>query len=275
MAPSVADELVNFLADSWKSYMGADFEVPNPVAQRPYDILLGLNDERKLLSYSFWFYLAAWYGPGHPDLQHIRQEMSAFWGAEFPTDAIIYPANFSVCDQKKLFAGIPVDLTLNPRASLPTPSLPTPSLPTASLPIISASSDTEMQVRVQDFKEIFEKTPVKDLAKAISQKMPNIPETDASEIDSLKAQLDATRRELENTQKELSSLEKRSQKSLEVAIDAECQYQQEFTEGHVKGLEGKLAETNQRVDKAMEICALLLGIVSAPGGEKRKRDDQT
>ncbi|KAF5660157.1 hypothetical protein FHETE_9130 [Fusarium heterosporum] len=261
MAPSVAEELVDFLANSWKTYIDIHYEGPSPTGQKAYHALLGLNNEKKLLSYCLWFYLAAWYGPGHPDLQSIRQEMSNLWGVEFPTDTIIYPANISVENQEKLFYGIPVDIKPNLQA----------------LPSVSQVRDTEMQDRIQDFKNTLETTPVEDLARIISQRMPTRAETaDRKEIDSLKAQLATTRSELERTRKDVSGLESKLDKEKAIRQADYLKFDKQLSKSNKreKNLEGLIADTNRRVDKAMETCALLLSIVSAPGGEKRKRDDQ-
>ncbi|KAF4993257.1 hypothetical protein FGRMN_6621 [Fusarium graminum] len=262
MAPSVAEELVNFLTNSWRSHIDELYEVPSPTGQRAYDALLGLNNEKKLLSYCLWFYLAAWYGPGHPDLQSIRREMSDLWGVEFPTDRIIYPTNISVENQEKLFYGIPTDIK--------------PNLP--ALSSVGQVRDTEMQDRIQDFKNTLETTSVEDLARTISQRMPTGTETaDTKEIDTLKAQLATTRRELGRTRKDVSNLQSKLDKERAICQSDHIEFHKQHSksEKREKELEGMITETNQRVDKAMETCALLLSIVSAPGGSKRKRGGQS
>ncbi|KAF4966583.1 hypothetical protein FSARC_5747 [Fusarium sarcochroum] len=251
-----------------------------------YKRLRGQNGNVKHLSYAYWFYLAACWGPDHPHLRGIRKEMSNLWDVTFPTHAITYPGNMSTEKQKRLFGGFPTALYDEPKVQKGAAEKP---------------HDTAMQVRVRELKQTIENTPIEGLAGAIGD-LPimlnkDSPVDDTSEVEELKRQLSVTRRDLKETLGQVEGLEQELT-NLRMSTDMTIHQMQRDADvtkadlkvvdirsskvgtaevllsGRVDAWEEKLANMDKRVEKAMETCALVLGILSAPGGDKRKRGDE-
>lgn len=176
IAPLLVDELANFLVDTWRQDKTHELEeFSTPKEHRFYNIMMSEDEAIKSLNYGYWMYLAAWWGPGHPDLTTIRNEMSDVWGVEFPTDAIFYPPDISHRDQKKLYAGINLSLeregsglsggraTSRPRAASHAEASTQPE-ETSQAQLLSQSVnhplETQMRTRQQEIVDAIEKNPV-------------------------------------------------------------------------------------------------------------------
>ncbi|KAJ4253336.1 hypothetical protein NW762_010491 [Fusarium torreyae] len=288
MCPLLAGDMVKFLVDAWKEENQPRSHHGKPPAAHPYyKRLKGTEGNIKHLSYAYWFYLAACWGPDHPQLRGIRKEMSELWGAVFPPNMIVYPGYLSTERQKKLFGGVPTALFNEPNVQEQSGD--------------EQSHDTVMQKRVRQLKQTIEDTPIEGLAGVIGD-LPIIltkasSVNDTSELDELKLQLAATRKDLKETlgqveglQQELSDLRISSDNTIQQLqrdVDAnkgalkvvDAKYLKMSTSetllgGRVDAWEEKLEDMDKRVEKAVETCALVLGILSAPGGDKRKRGDE-
>ncbi|KAF5019845.1 hypothetical protein F66182_8124 [Fusarium sp. NRRL 66182] len=291
MCAFLAQALVEVLVKTWdQDTLLGSWGSKTPALHPFYAKLRGHDGSEKSLHYPYWFYLAAWWGPGHPALESIRRDMSELWGVEFPEDAIVYPADVGVKSQKRLFAGIPHDHKSQAR-----------------------------QDRVQELKRTIENTPVEGLADVISAQLPVIlnkprrdssangfesvkeelesigtnlaiardkvdglqnnmanfqadvndlrarQETHDSALDALGKDKDATDRNLDNLKTELDTLKAENRASNEKS---------EHMETRVKDLEDKLVKANKRAEKAVETCALVLSLLETPGADKRKRGCQ-
>ncbi|KAM0198407.1 hypothetical protein ACHAPI_003930 [Fusarium lateritium] len=257
VAPLLADELLKLLVDSWLEDQRHGFEKMNtPKTHRFYAILTSEERSNKSLNYGFWFYLAAWWGPGHPDLKPIRDDMSALWGIDFPTDAIFYPTDVSAKDQKRLYAGIQVgpepgtssSPEKRPAASPRRLASSQPQAATkAQVPARPASQtrDTEIATRQQQIMDAIENDTVGSvLGKFAANLNPTFRNAGASANDSgiakLKAELAAAQKELEESKDKITVLEGGLQ-SLEKA--------HEFTETTQKT---QTSQLTQRVDRQEE-----------------------
>ncbi|KAF4331926.1 hypothetical protein FBEOM_14293 [Fusarium beomiforme] len=280
MTPLLAQELLRFLTTTWKSDRdGRAWTAESPKNHRLFSELRGHGVAPKHLNYGFWFYMAAWWGPGHPALGPIRNDMSQLWGVEFPDDTLYYPAGLGVKDQKMLFAGI---------ADGSAHAIQRPA---------GKPRDTEMQVRVRDIRQKINETPVEDLFGTIPSIITRRHGMDSNHLALMKSKLASTRKELETSKQTVTSLTQ-DLKSLELEHENTRRLLNEKTQ-HFQAtinqlqceskcskdacielnnrtdiLEAKLAEANKRAEKAVETCALVLGILSSPGGEKRKRDEK-
>jgi predicted nuclease with TOPRIM domain len=229
MAPLLIDELAKFVVDTWKEDQRRGSERPStPKEHRFYDIITSEDKTTRSLNYAYWFYLAAWYGPGHPDLKTILNHISVLWGVDFPTDAMFYPPDISDKAQKKLFAGI--DLTLEHEGSglpggRPTPRPRAPSHlddstqpPAASkaqylFESISQPRDAQMKARQKEIVNAIENNPVGSvLGKLVPNINPKFLKSTAAANDSnfgkLKSDLATTRKELQQSKNEVAILEK-------------------------------------------------------------------
>jgi hypothetical protein len=227
MAPLLVDELAKFIVDAWREEQTSGAEQPlSPKRHRFYDIITGEDEATKSLNFAYWFYMAAWWGPGHPDLEAIRKEMSALWGVEFPTDAILYPPDMSDKIQKRLYAGI--GLTLEHEGSSlpggrPTPRPRAPSRlndstqpqATSQAQVLSRSIsqplETQMKARQQEIVNAIENNPV---GSVLGKFVPNIPKflksaASAHDINfgKLKSDLTTTRKELQQSKNKVAILE--------------------------------------------------------------------
>lgn len=218
-------------------------------------------------------YLATWWGPGHPDLEAIRNDMSALWGVEFPTDAMFYPSNLSQEDQKMLYLDIRPVLedeesgspgghsTPQPRvASRPNASAQPPETSQSQLlpPSISQPLDTKMKVRQQEIVNAIENNPVgSDIGKLVPNIKPKFLKPAAPANDStlgkLRSDLKATQKELQASQTKATVLGE----NLDKLEDEKTQLvgrvnnlERDLDRSKVKAnnLEGKLNEAGYRMD---------------------------
>ncbi|KAM0211875.1 hypothetical protein ACHAQD_007511 [Fusarium lateritium] len=252
VAPLLADELLKLLVDSWLEDQRHGFDQTTAPKEHHFHSILTSEDRSiKSLNFGYWFYLATWWGPGHPGLEAIRKDMSALWSVEFPTDAMFYPPGISHKDQKRLYAGIHVGP--EPAASRPTasPRRSASSQPQAAtkaqVPARPASQtrDTEIATRQQQIMDAIENDTVGSvLGRFAANLNPTFRNAGASANDSgvakLKTGLAAAQKELEESKDKITVLE-RSLQSLEKA--------HEFTETTQKT---QTIQLTQRVNQQEE-----------------------
>lgn len=222
IAPLLADELANFVIVNLRDELRQGFDkVSTPRDHRFYDVLASEDRVTKGLNYAFWFYMAAWWGPGHPDLGAIRNDMSALWGVEFPTDAIFYPSKISDKNQKKLYAGINLSLepegpglpkgrTISrPRAASHAEASTQPEA-TSQAQVLSRSviqpTDIQMKARQREIVDAIENNPVGSvLGKFAASLNPTC--RNARDVGRLQTNLEVTRKELQDAKGTVAFLE--------------------------------------------------------------------
>ncbi|KAF5540408.1 hypothetical protein FNAPI_10507 [Fusarium napiforme] len=249
-------------------------------AMMPYRILSGEHGIEKQLCYPYWFFMAAWLGPGHPFLEGIRKDMSDVWGVEFPTDEIIYPMIMNRETEVKLFHG----------EIAPTPH------------------EDSIEERAKTIKKTINESSVNGLSAAIKDHLPDAFKdfSDASKVHALETSLASTNRELEDARKKVNNLEKQltetkaAQEKTSRDMDTlrkeikQLKAAQGST-GHVKKdvealrmtltqrvtgiqakvekdmstLRSKVAQSAEKAEKAVETGALVLSVLS----KKRKMDE--
>ncbi|KAJ4132542.1 hypothetical protein NW754_015359 [Fusarium falciforme] len=212
----LAIELAEFLPKAWEQSLFS--KVKSPEEHEFYQKMRGIARNQKELYYPYWFFLAVVWGPGHPSLTKIRNDMAALWGVEFPKIYIHYPYGILVERQKALFHG-------GRESSMPL---------------------CEIQRRVQGFKAAIEGVGRPSVIEAVTQYAPALLNK-AVPADDLKE----TQKRLQETNGELQEARKKLKNDIETSNK-------------------ELAATNRRVDKVVDTCALVLSILTTPGGEKRK-----
>ncbi|KAL2689159.1 hypothetical protein Neosp_003211 [[Neocosmospora] mangrovei] len=249
MDEPLASELAEFLPDAWRRWC-QDPKV-NLITQHSfYNQLRGTQGHTKRLCYPQWFFLAAAFGASHPTLAPIREDMSALWGVSFPADQIFYPANVPAWRQEALFSGKrPKDTSFH-----------------------------EMEDRVEGFKAAIEDVDKPSIMDALTQYAPGLRGKAAyghyvkdlrEDLKDTRQQLQVAQDQLKDTQTQLRNAEERLDKIQEDLRRAEERLQ----ETNLCSKDDLMA-TNRRVDKLVETCAVLLGILTAPGGEKREREEE-
>ncbi|SPJ73517.1 uncharacterized protein FTOL_03247 [Fusarium torulosum] len=272
IAPLLVDELVKFLVDTWREDQRDGSEKSlTPKEHRLYNTLTSKDEATKSLNYAYWYYLAAWYGPGHPDLKTIRNDISAVWGVDFPTDAMFYPHGISDKHQKRLYAGI--GLVFESEASgspggHPTPRPRAPSglessvqqpAPKAQAPFRPAiqTRDTQVEARQQEIVNAIENNPVGSvLGKFVPNINPKFLKSTASanenNLKKLKSELSATRRELEQSNTKVAILEE----NLDSLQDTHHATQQKV-EGLENGLERVQKDNKQLQNQNTQLAERL------------------
>ncbi|RMJ07395.1 hypothetical protein CDV36_013013 [Fusarium kuroshium] len=251
----LASELAEFLPNAWKNWT-AQVRKPNFATQDVfYSELRGTHGGRKILYYPHWFFMAACWGPAHFQLAPIRKDMSALWGVEFPTSSVFYPANIPAWRQKALFFGKRAEDT----------------------------SFHEMEDRVEGFKAAIEDVDKPSIIEALTEYAPGLRNkaaygNDAKELRNqlrdTRKQLEETQGKLEGTQTQLRNAKERLRIAEERIEDTERQLRETKTKCDSLCSKDDLITTNRRVDKVVETCALVLSILTTPGGEKRGREKQ-
>ncbi|KAF5710706.1 hypothetical protein FMUND_9350 [Fusarium mundagurra] len=252
-------------------------------AMMPYQRLAGTHGIKKQLCYPDWFFMAVWLGPGHPFLESIRKDMSDVWGIEFPTDEIIYPIIINRETEERLFNG----------------------------EVAPTSNEDSIEERAKTIKKTINDSTVNGLSAAIKDHLPNAFKdfADASEVYASEKSLASTNRELEDARKQVNNLEKQlaeskvSQEKTNSDIQAlrreirQLKSAQGSTDSvkkdlgalraTVAGMETKVikgerdmntlrsevAQSAEKAEKAVETGALVLSVLSTPGGQKRKMDE--
>jgi hypothetical protein len=253
-------------------------------AMMPYQKLAGKYGIEKQLCYPDWFFMAAWLGPGHPFLEDIRKDMSDVWGVEFPTDEIIYPMIVDRKTEDKLFMG----------EVAPTPK------------------GDSIEERAKTIKKTINESSVNSLSAAIKDHLPDAFKnfSDASKVHTLENSLASTNRELEDARKKANNLEKqlietkaaqektsrdmdtlrkeikqlnaahgstenvkKVVEALRVALRQQVTGIEAKVEKDMRTLRNEVAESAEKAEKAVETGALVLSVLSTPGGQKRKMDE--
>ncbi|RBA17688.1 hypothetical protein FPRO05_11403 [Fusarium proliferatum] len=252
-------------------------------ALMPYQRLAGKHGIKKQLGYPDWFFLAAWLGPGHPFLESIRKDMSDVWGVEFPTDAIIYPAIVNRETEERLFNG----------------------------EITPSTNEESLEERAKAIMKTINESSVNGLSAAIKDHLPDAFKDfgDSNRMHTLETSLASTNRDLEHARKQVNSLEKelaesktlqaktkndietlrKELKQLKAAQGSTNNVKKDLgvLRATVTGMEAKVlkgerdmitlrnevAQSAEKAEKAVETGALVLSVLSASGGQKRKRDE--
>ncbi|KAG4271301.1 hypothetical protein FPRO04_11063 [Fusarium proliferatum] len=249
----------------------------------PYQRLAGNHGIKKHLGYPDWFFMAAWLGPGHPFLDSIRKDMSDVWGVDFPTEAIIYPAILNRETEERLFNG----------------------------EIAPTTNEESLEERAKAIMKTINESSVNGLSAAIKDHLPDAFKDfgDRNRMHTLETSLASTNRDLEHARKQVNSLEKELAESK--ALQAKTKNDMETLRKELKqlkaaqgstnnvkkdlgvlratvtGMEAKVlkgerdmitlrnevAQSAEKAEKAVETGALVLSVLSASGGQKRKRDE--
>ncbi|KAI8682046.1 hypothetical protein NCS55_00458900 [Fusarium keratoplasticum] len=233
----LAIELAEFLPKAWEQSLFS--KVKSPEEHEFYRKMRGTARNQKELYYPYWFFLAAVWGPSHPSLTKIRNDMAALWGVEFPKTYIHYPYGILVERQKALFHGGRESFT----------------------PLC------EIQRRAQGFKAAIEGVGRPSVIEAVTQHAPALlnKAVPADDVESLYQKLKDTQEQLHKTQGQLKETQKRLQET-----NGELQEARKKLKNDIETSNKELAATNRRVDKVVDTCALVLSILTTPGGEKRK-----
>lgn len=243
----LAEELAKFLPVAWgESRLN---RVGFPAQHKFYISLRRGSTGSKDLYYPHWFYMAIRWGPDHPTLAPLRKDMSTLWNFEFPKYSVIFPGNIPTWRQKLLFHGKRADST----------------------PL------SEMEDRIQGFKAAIEGTDKPSIIEAVAEYAPGLLNKAVHNdgVESLDKKLEDTQKQLQKTREELTEAQGQLKKTGEQLKATQDQLQKteqkcNVLEKNAENSNKDLAATNRRVDKAMETCALVLSILTAPGGEKRK-----
>ncbi|RBQ71603.1 hypothetical protein FVER14953_13140 [Fusarium verticillioides] len=253
----------------------------------PYQRLAGEHGIEKQVGYPDWFFMAAWLGPGHPFLEDIRKDMSDVWGVEFPTDEIIYSMIMNRETEVRLFNG---EIAPTPNEDSIEERAKTIKKTINESPVngLSAAIKDHLPDAFKDF-------------------------SDASKVHTLETSLASTNRELEDSRNQVKNLEKqlaeskasqaRAQEKTSsdmLALRTEMRQLKaaQVSTSNVKkdlaglwtavaGVEAKVlkgekdmntlrsevAQSAEKAEKAVETGALVLSVLSTPGGHKRKMDE--
>ncbi|KAF7551646.1 hypothetical protein G7Z17_g4857 [Cylindrodendrum hubeiense] len=98
VAPSMTTDMQRVLKEvlvydrAWKT---PTENIPNDGTVSIYDMYQEL---RSWMYFPYWFVVAVCWGPNHPDLQQIRENMSRHWGKELPKDVVIFPGEKTLLD---------------------------------------------------------------------------------------------------------------------------------------------------------------------------------
>ncbi|KAF5586791.1 uncharacterized protein FSUBG_12002 [Fusarium subglutinans] len=251
MPLELAVKLKKAVMDTWVAIRTAGpLDRAKVSSQPPYLRLIGTGYFNKELYYPDWFFVAVWLGPGHPFLESIRKDMSDLWGVQFPTDAIIYPKSIPVETQMQLFYGKPV----------------------------TTPNEDSIEKRAKAIKKTIDESPVNGLTAAIKSHLQHDLKGDTTRMHELEKSLASTNRELDEAKKYVSNLEKQLAESK--ASQARASTEQEKTKSDVETLQkemnalrSEVAQSAEKAEKAVETGALVLSVLSTPGGQKRKMDE--
>ncbi|RSL49692.1 hypothetical protein CEP54_012285 [Fusarium duplospermum] len=233
----LADELAEFLPKAWEQSLPPKSSLPTEHGF--YKRMRGTERNQKELYYPYWFFLAVTWGAFHPDLSPIRKDMAALWGLDSPHSFIFYPTGIPVGRHTALFHGGLQD---------PTPLC-------------------EIQRRAQGFKAAIEGAGNPSVIEAVKEYAPTLLNKAAhtDDMESLHRKLKDTHEQLQKTQGQLKETQKRLQET-----NDELQKTRKKLKNDTENSNKDLAAVNRRVDKVVDTCALVLSILTTPGGEKRK-----
>ncbi|RTE81736.1 hypothetical protein BHE90_003732 [Fusarium euwallaceae] len=236
MDKALASELAEFLPRAWEQHVLS--KVNFPAKHDFYKRMRGSGRDQKELYYPYWFFLAVTWGVNHPSLLPIRKDMAALWGVGFPDIYSIYPPGIPAERQRVFFHG--------------GPEKPIPLL--------------QMERRAQDFKAVIEGVGRPSVIEAVTKYAPALLKKAVpnDEVESLQRKLKDTQEQLQKTQGQLNDTQKRLRET-----NDELQETRKKLKSDTESSSKDIAAVNLRVDKVVDTCALVLSILTTPGGEKR------
>ncbi|KAI8722691.1 hypothetical protein NCS52_00413500 [Fusarium sp. LHS14.1] len=236
MHRSLVRELAEFLLKAWRQFVSSDLKGP-PTEHDYYKRMQGIERSQKELYQSYWFFLATAFGANHPNLAPIRKDMEALWGVQFPDNYIIWPADIPTERQKALFHGGPEN---------PTPLC-------------------KIQRRAQGFKAAIQDAGRPSVIEAVTQYAPALLNQSVStgDVESLHRKLKDTQEQLQKTQGQLQETQRRFRETSGELVKIRKKLKTDIETSNKE-----LAATNLRVDKVVDTCALVLSILTPPGGER-------
>ncbi|KAF4487901.1 hypothetical protein FAGAP_11235 [Fusarium agapanthi] len=268
----------------------------------PYQRLAGIHGIKKQLGYSDWFFMAVWLGPEHPFLESIRKDMSDLWGVQFPTDAIIYPKFIPIETQMSLFYGKPVTATdadsIEERAKAIKKSIDDSTvnglnaaikghLPDGlklngfggstriqTLETSLASTNRELEDARKQVRNLENQLAEAKASQARAQEKTNSDmETLRKEVQLLKtAQADNVKKDVEALRMKLTQHSTSCQQRA-AGIETKVLNREKKVEKELNVLRSEVAQSAEKAEKAVETGALVLSVLSTPGGQKRKMDE--
>lgn len=141
----------------------------------------------------------------------------------------------------------------------------------------------EMEDRVEEFKAAIEDVDKPSIMDALTGYAPGLRRKAAyghyvkdlrEDLKDTRQQLQVAQDQLKDTQTQLRNAEERLDNIREDLRRAEDRLQETKTKYDNLCSKDDLMATNRRVDKLVETCAVVLGILTAPGGEKREREEE-
>ncbi|KAF5710597.1 hypothetical protein FGLOB1_5428 [Fusarium globosum] len=301
MARDLAVRLIRAVAQLWNgTFTRGSTNRARVSAKISYRKLTGTAGSEKQLYYPDWFFMAVWLGPGHPLLQSIRKDMSDLWGVRFPTDAIMYPKFVPIETQMRLFYGKPAkpttpkeasveerakaikktinDSTVNGLSAAIKGHLPDDlgGLGNSTRVHELEASHASMARELEEARKKVVNLEVKlGESRALQAKTKNDMETLRKEVQQLKsaqAQTGDVKKDIEAIRVMLTqhstSCEKRA-----AGIGAKVVNGQNKVEKEMSALRSEVAQSAEKAEKAVETRALVLSVLSASGGQKRKMDE--
>ncbi|KAF5986047.1 hypothetical protein FBULB1_2611 [Fusarium bulbicola] len=268
----------------------------------PYQRLAGIHGIKKQLAYSDWFFMAVWLGPEHPFLEAIRKDMSDHWGVQLPADEIIYPMIPNRETEERLFNGefapTPREASIEERAKAIKKTIDDSTVKGLSATIKGHLPDGLKlngfgdSTRIQTLETSLASTnrELEDARKQVRNLESQLTEAKASQA---RAQ-EKTNSDMETLRKEVQLLKtaqagnvKKDVEALQMSLlrySTSCQrHKAEIeTKVHIADMKAKnelnvlrseVAQSAEKAEKAVETGALLLSVLSTPGGQKRKRDE--
>ncbi|CVK98608.1 uncharacterized protein FMAN_16165 [Fusarium mangiferae] len=291
MARDLAVRLIRAVAQLWNdTFTRGSTNRARVSAKISYRKLTGTAGFKRQLYYPYWFFMAVWLGPGHPLLQSIRKDMSNLWGVRFPTDAIMYPKFVPIETQMSLFYGKPAKPTTPKEASIEERAKAIKkTINDSTINGLSAAIKGHLpddldglgnSTRVHELETNLASTN-RDLEEA-RKKVTNL-EKELAESKTLQANMNS---ELQKTKNDMGTLRQEIQ-LLKTAQADNVRKDLEVLRATVTGMEAKVlkgerdmitlrnevAQSAEKAEKAVETGALVLSVLSASGGQKRKRDE--
>ncbi|KAF5548308.1 hypothetical protein FPHYL_9985 [Fusarium phyllophilum] len=292
MARDLADKLKEAILQTWKHFptTGPTYKA-NVIARVPYKKLTGTHGFKKQLHYPDWFIMAVWLGPGHPLLQSIRKDMSDLWGLQFPTDAIVYPKFVHIKTQESLFHGNPATapeddgLALEERAKAIKKTIddsPVNGLSAAikgHLPGMLSDSLSGTRLYGLEMRLASTNHELEDARKQVNDLEKQLAESKASQAraqEKTSSDMETLRKEIQllkaarasNTKKDVEAL-----RATVAGMEAKALKGEKKVEEEMNTLRSEVAQSAEKAEKAVETGALVLSVLSNPGGQKRKMDE--
>nr|RBQ84468.1 hypothetical protein FVER53263_13140 [Fusarium verticillioides] len=264
----------------------------------PYQRLAGEHGIEKQVGYPDWFFMAAWLGPGHPFLEDIRKDMSDVWGVEFPTDEIIYPMIMNRETEVRLFNGeiapTPNEDSIEERAKTIKKKINDSTVNGLSAAIKDHLPDALKHFGDADSVYASEKSlastnrELEDARKQVTNLEKQLAESKASQAraqETTNSELQKNKSDMKTLRKEIKQLKaaqnstnsfKRVVEALRetvAGLDARVLFGEKKVEQEMNALRRKVAQSAEKAEKAVETGALVLSVLSTPGGQKRKMDE--